>query len=133
MLQTKAVRVFALLAAGVLMAGHALASECRKKTNLQATALGAPLDTSGAAEVRARADRQRFKVSMDARVPDGTSSVVKANGLTVGVIRINFGDGQLELDNGDGDVLPVELGDVCTIGMVTVEDGNGNAILQGAF
>ncbi len=133
MLQKYAARTSALLAAGALVAGQMFAGECRKKIPLQATPLGASLDTSGSAEVRARGERQRFKVSMDARVPDGTTFIVKANGLTVDVIRIDFGDGELELDSGDGAVLPRELGDVCTIGMVTVEDGSGQVILQGNF
>ena len=119
------------LAAGLTVPGFG--GDCQKKTEMRPTGAGMARDISGKAEVRARGQRQRFKLSMDARVPDGTTFVVWVNGSAVGTATVDFGDAELELDNGDGAVLPIPLADVCTVGMVTVTDGSGQPVLQGNF
>lgn len=121
------------LALAAALAIPGLAGDCRKKTELQPTGAGMANDISGKAEVRARGQRQRFKLSMDARVPDGTTFVVLVNGSAVGTATVDFGNAELELDSGDGAVLPTSLGDVCTVGMVSVTDGGGQPVLQGNF
>ncbi|MBI4524735.1 MAG: hypothetical protein HY695_13100 [Deltaproteobacteria bacterium] len=107
-------------------------ANCQKKIALTATAAGAALDISGTAEVRKRGAQQRFKVSMDAAVEDGATFVVFANNLPVGTITISLGDGELEVNNNNGKVLPAGVNPVCSIGPVVVVDGN-TVVLEGSF
>ncbi|MBI3780028.1 MAG: hypothetical protein HY278_03070 [candidate division NC10 bacterium] len=107
-------------------------ADCRKKISLAATSAGAAIDSSGTAEVRAQGAKQRFKVSMDARVADGTTFAVFANGQLAGVITIELGDGELELNNNNGKTLPDGVNPVCAISTVEVTDGS-NLILHGNF
>lgn len=51
----------------------------------------AGLDVSGQAEVRDQGGRQKFKVSMDARVANGTTFIVMANGAATGTVTIVAG------------------------------------------
>lgn len=109
-------------------------ADCSRKGDLAVTAAGAALDISGKVEVRARGNRQRFKLSMDARVAEGTTFAVYANGNLAGTITINaFGDGEIELANDAGKVLPAAITPVCSIQTVEVRDGNGVAVLSGTF
>jgi hypothetical protein len=125
------------LFSGLLMAtfaaSNAAAEECRKKITLQPTAAGNASDISGASEVRARGEEKRFKVSMDARVADGTVYVVRVDNSVVGTISISFGDGELELNTNDGAVVPPALSQVCTAGYVSVTDAAGTPVLTGNF
>lgn len=113
------------------MAVQAFAADCQKKITLQATAAGAAIDASGTAEARARGRQQRFKVSMDAAVPDGTTFMVFANGQPAGTITIALGAGELDLNNNNGNTLPAGVNPVCSIDSVDVIDGTGTAVLQG--
>ncbi|MBL8177295.1 MAG: hypothetical protein JNK48_21650 [Bryobacterales bacterium] len=108
-------------------------ADCRKRTALRSTAAGAGLDVSGQAEVREQGGRQKFKVSMDARVANGATFIVLANGAAAGTITIVAGDGELELKNYDGQTLPSAVNPVCTVGPVVVTDANGVAVLSGSF
>jgi hypothetical protein len=121
---------FAVLA---MVVNFAEASDCRKKISLDATSAGAAIDSSGTAEVRAQGAKQRFKVSMDARVADGTTFAVLADGLLAGTITIALGDGELELNNNNGKTLPAGVAPVCEIGTVEVKDGGSNLVLNGSF
>lgn len=108
-------------------------ADCRKRANLTATAAGAGLDVSGQAEVRDQGGRQKFKVSMDARVANGTTFIVLANGAAAGTITIVAGDGELELKNWDGQTLPSAVNPVCTVGPVVVTNSSGVPVLSGSF
>ncbi len=114
------------------MTGSALAS-CQTKVALSITAAGAAIDASGTAEARAQGSRQRFRVSIDARVADGTTFLVYANGSLAGAITIQLGSGELDLSNADGKALPPGVSPVCGIGTVQVSDGAGTVVLQGNF
>lgn len=128
---------FTLIAAAflmmVLMAAPNFAAGCQKKIPLSITAAGFAIDSSGVAEVRARDARQVFKVSMDARVADGTTFFVSANGLPAGAITITLGGGELSLSNSNGQTLPSGVDPVCKIGLVEVKDGSGTVVLNGNF
>lgn len=117
----------AALAAAITTPAQA---ECRRKISLQAAIAG---DFSGKAEVREQGSAQRLKVSMDARVPDGTTYIVTANGFAVGTMTIRLGDGELELTNANGKVLPNGASPVCSVGPVSVVGSDGRTILHGAF
>ncbi len=119
--------------AAVLTAGLAVAADCQKKISFQPTALGAATDTSGTAQVRARGERQRFKVSLDSRVADGTTYVVSVNGMIAGAILIELGTGELEFSNENGKILPAAVNPVCSAGMVMVADSSGSVLLSGVF
>jgi hypothetical protein len=124
------------LAVGLLILGSlsvAQAADCQKKVQLQITAAGAAIDSSGAAEVRSRGRRQRLKVSIDARVADGTTYAVFVNNQLAGTLTISLGDGELELDSGDGANLPAGVTPVCGISTVDVKDSNGTIILHGTL
>ncbi len=128
-------RITVALAAVALMAAMVAQADSgfRKRITLSATAAGAQIDASGTAEVRASGTQQRFKVSMDARVADGTTFAVYANGNLAGTITIVLGAGELDLNNNNGNVLPVGVDPVSGIKSVEVKDGNGTLILSGSF
>ncbi len=132
MIRKQLMVALAALALVLTMAASSYA-DCQKKIALNEEAAGLAIDASGTAEVRARGDRQRFKVSMDARVDNGTTFAVFANGQLAGTITIDLGAGQLELSNADGKTLPAGVDPVCGIGSVTVQDKNGTVILSGKF
>jgi hypothetical protein len=113
------------------MTGYASAADCQKKIALTSTGI-AP-DASGSAKVRARRVKQSFNVEAEANVPDGTTYMVFANGQPAGTITIAFGEGELELNNNNGKVLPVGVDPVCSISSVAVLDSTGATILQGSF
>ena len=120
-----------VLALGVAMAAPAWA-DCQNKIALNVTPAGATIDASGTAEVRGEGAKQRFKVSMDARVADGTTFEVFANGQLAGTITIALGAGELDLNNNNGAVLPTGDDPVCSVSTVDVLAA-GAAILQGTF
>lgn len=131
---TKKNLALTLVALALTLTGaSALAADCQHKAALNITAAGAAIDASGTAEVRARGERQRFKVSMDARVPDGTTFAVFANSSLAGTITIVLGDGELDLSNADGKTLPAGVNPVCGIHSIQVQDGNGTSVLDGSF
>jgi hypothetical protein len=109
------------------------AGGCDKRIDLVPTPEGNADDISGHADVRQRGTQQRFKVSMDARVEDGTTFVVFANGRLAGTITISLGDGELELNNNNGKKLPTGVDPVCSIGAVVVVDENNTTVLEGSF
>src|SRR5262252_715508 len=115
-------------------------ADCRAKINLNVGPAGLGLDVSGTAEKRAQGTQQRFKVSMDARVPNGTtynvfvfSPTSAANGSPAGSIIITLGAGELSLDNNNGATLPTGVDPVCNIGRVEVRNGAGGVVLSGNF
>lgn len=107
---------------------------CQKKVNLIVTASGAARDISGRAEVRSDGARQRFKLSMDARVAAGTVYSVFANGVLASTVIIDaLGNGELELSNENGRLLPASLNPVCAVSLVEVKDTNGVVVLYGSL
>ncbi len=122
----------AVLALVLAVATHASA-DCRNKITLSPSTAGASIDASGTAEVRARGTQQRFKVSIDAAVPDGTTFNVFANSQLAGTITIAAGAGELDLNNNNGNTLPSGVDPVCSISSVEVRSGNGTVILSGSF
>jgi hypothetical protein len=112
------------------MTAPAAMADCRKRINLHPAVAG---DWSGKAEVRQQGGQQQFKVSMDARVADGTTYIVSANGLAVGSITIRLGDGELQLSNSNGKMLPQGAQDVCSVGPVSVIDSDRKTLLTGSF
>ncbi len=125
----------ALAAAALLLTAVATqaGSDFRNRITLFATAAGAQIDASGTAEVRASGTQQRFKVSMDARVADGTTFAVFANGNLAGTITIVLGAGELDLNNNNGNILPAGVDPVSGVKSVEVKDGSGTLILSGSF
>jgi hypothetical protein len=115
------------------VAAQAFAVDCRTKIPLTATADGVAIDASGTAEAREVGAQKRFKVSMDARVADGTTFAVRVNDNLVGTITIVLGEGELGLNNNNDNVLPDGFNLFCTIGLVEVKDGAGTVVLQGTL
>ena len=122
-------------------------ADCRSRIELAASPIAQANDISGKAEVRAEGARQRFKVSVDARVPDGTTFAVFTNGALAGSITIALGDGELELssitiplangelelNNANEQTLPAGVSPVCSIQSVEVKAGDGTVLLSGNF
>lgn len=109
-------------------------ADCQKKTALNVTAASNRDDISGTAEARSLGKRQRFKVSMDARVVEGMVYAVYADGNLVGTITIDaFGTGELEISNDNGKPMPAAINPICAVRTVDVRDLNGVSVLSGSF
>lgn len=121
-----------MLAATFGMEAYANA-DCFNKISLSPTDVGVANDISGKVAFEENGSSQRFKVSMDARVADGTTFVVFANGMPAGMITITLGSGELDLNNHDGAILPAGLDPICNISSVLVTDGAGNPVIEGIF
>ncbi len=132
MLRNKGMK-FLAVALALLTTTAATAADCRKKVALQPAALGITLDASGTIEARAAGTKERFKVSIDARVPDGTTYVVLVNGMIAGTITVSLGAGELQLETNDNKAMPSAVASVCTIGSVAVIEPQGTPLLTGAF
>jgi hypothetical protein len=130
-MQKRRTTALLVLALGAAMAAPAWA-DCQKKIALSITPAGAAIDASGTAEVRSQGAQQRFKVAIDARVADGTTYEVFANGQLAGTITIALGAGELDLNNNNGAVLPTGVDPVCSVSTVDVLAA-GTVILHGAF
>lgn len=106
------------------------AGEIRLRTDLTGGAI-AGKTPHGHAESRSQTGRNRseFKVEVeDVNLADGTSLEVDVNGAKVGTLTLKLGEGELELDSQDHDIVPaVKKGDVVTV------VGAAGALLSGAF
>ena len=138
-------RLRAALAAAVLMAGAAtiLVADNDKnhnndnnnnQTRLRTRLAGASIKgvtPEGSADFRSESKgRMRLQVEVEhVNLPGGTSLDVSVGSQMVGHIVLSaFGEGELELDSQDGDVVPaIQKGD-----MVVVSNA-GMAILSGVF
>lgn len=108
--------------------------DCQKKITLSVTATSNRDDLSGIAEARSVGKRQRFRVSMDARVAEGTTYSVYADGNLAGVVIIDaFGVGELEISNDNGKPMPAVINPLCAIRLLEVRDSNGIVVLSGSF
>ena len=113
--------------------GSALAAksgETRLRTDLTGGAI-AGKTPHGHAEFRSQTGRNRSQFNVEVEnvnLADGTSLEVDVNGAKVGTLTLKLGEGELELNSQDGEVVPaVQKGDVVTV-VSTV-----GAILSGAF
>jgi hypothetical protein len=111
----------------------AFASPCRLTTPLDITEKGAAIGSRGTTEVRAEGERQRLRVSMDARVPDGTIFGVFVNGALAGTFAIELGAGEVELSHGHESCLRSGMSTVQGIQRIEVMDRAGNQVLRGLF
>ncbi len=126
----------------LLLLGFALLStiavyasdDCRGEIRLTATEAGAAIAAEGRAELRSQDQgrEQRFKVEVRARVDDGTTFAVLANGEFVGTITMRGFEGELRFDNEEGP-LPPAIDPVCCVSTVDVVDGDHTVILHGEF
>jgi len=132
MLRKERLTAVLVLALGVATAVPAFA-DCRNRSQLGITAAGAAIDSSGQFEARAQGADQSFRVSIDARVADGTVFEVFVNSQLAGTITIALGVGQLDLDNKDGAVLPLGVDPVCGVTTVAVATPGGDVILEGSL
>ena len=108
-------------------------ADCRTKINLVVQPAGFSVDLSGSVEIRSQGSQERFTLSMDARVPNGTTYFVRVDGNAAGTITIVAGYGELELNNSNGKTLPAGVSPVCGIRTIHVLDGQGIILLQGNF
>lgn len=133
MIRHKLTLVVGMIAILLSASTFALA-DCQRKIGLTITPAGDARDISGTAEIRNKGKRQRFKVSMDARVAEGTTYAVYVDGNLAGTLTIDgLGDGELEVDNDDGRALPAAVNPVCSIASVEVRDADGVIVLFGRF
>ncbi|HEY6056394.1 MAG TPA: hypothetical protein VIV06_00100 [Candidatus Limnocylindrales bacterium] len=111
----------------------AFAVNCRLKSALDITARGATIGSKGTAELRAEGERQRLRISMDARVPDGTVFGVFVNGSLAGTLAIELGAGEVDLGHGDGTCLRSGVNALRGSQRIEVMDRAGNQVLRGTF
>jgi hypothetical protein len=102
----------------------------RMRRALEATPAGQAIFAKGYVELRFIGPREKFKVEVEAMAPEGTTFLVLANGLAVGTVRIQFGEGELELSNEDGRVLPEALRPLNAVSRVEVVNESGMVILS---
>ncbi|MBI1747289.1 MAG: hypothetical protein HYR55_11950 [Acidobacteria bacterium] len=131
-MRTKLTIVLLSLAIVATMALNVMA-DCQNRIILSATPDGAAIASRGNAEVRDRGGRQRFKVSMEANVADGTSFFVYADGQSVGDLTIQLRRAEFEVQSDDFQPMPPELDPVCGVSLVEVVDADGSLILSGNF
>ncbi len=99
--------------------------------SLMTTSAGQSVRASGFWETRVRGDRERFKVEIDANMPDGATFLVLVNSLAAGSIVLKLHEGELELDTNDNKVLPEGVRPVGAIRSVQVLAPDGTVILEG--
>lgn len=104
--------------------------ENRARSFFRATEAGAGIRAKGHIDIRVREMRQKFTVEVEARVPDGTTFLVLADGQPAGVVRTVFGEGELELKNFDGHTLPAAVNPVASVRRVEVWDASGHLVLE---
>lgn len=104
-------------------------ASCRLTAPLDITVKGAAIGSKGTTEVRG----QRLRVSMDARVPDGTVFGVFVNGALAGTFAIELGAGEVELSHGHETCLRSGLNPVRETQRIEVMDRAGNQVLRGLF
>lgn len=105
----------------------------RRSLALTPTPTGASINAKGVAETRERGARQRFKIQVEAQVPDGVLFEVRVDGKPVGTITMRLGEGEFEVETNDGRTLPAGLNPVSGIKRVTVLNAGGVAVLDGSF
>ena len=110
------------------------AGDCRKQMQLSQASGGVFMEARGRAEITAHGDRQVFKVSINAPVPDGVPFLVFANGHLVGRVVMAGGSGRLDTSNEGKSSLPAMLKPVCSkIRTVRVTTPDGGLVLEGRF
>lgn len=80
--------------------------------------------------IRVRGQRQKFTVEVEARVADGTTFLIHANGEPLSAVRIFMGEDEVEFKNWDGQTLPVAIEPVTSVSRVEVFDADGVLILE---
>ncbi len=100
----------------------------RKRADLMATPAGLMIDAHATVETRVQGQRQRFKIEVEADVPDNTEFRVLANGMGLGNLMIRFDEAEFELD--ENATLPAGLNSVSDIKTVAVVASDGTVVLQ---
>ena len=111
----------------------AASSAVTKKVNLAATA-AAPAGGKGEMELRVRGVEERFKVEVEANVPDGTAWSVFVNGLPapLGTLTLKLQRAELQLETGA--TLPAGLASLSQITTVSVTAADGVTVpFNGTF
>lgn len=104
----------------------------RTRVSLAATPAGTTIAAEGQVEIRVQGQRQRLTIEVEANVPDGTMFRALANGLDVGGVTIQFGEGELRLGDDTGGQLGTGLTPAAVTSIV-VNDLSGTALLQAQF
>jgi hypothetical protein len=104
----------------------------RLNVRLMATPAGTSIGASGDVDIRAQGQRQRIRVEVEANVNDGTMFDVSANGVSIGTIKVQFNEGELELNTDGGRMLPGGLFPA-DITAAKVTDMSGSVILEAQF
>jgi hypothetical protein len=133
----KVFSVLFVLAMAALIAAPSVDAKSSAKIrrfSLVATDAGKAIDASGHARTRVRGSRQDLTVEVEARVANGTTYTVFVTNagvtVTAGTIKINLGEGEIELKNYDRKKLPAGVAPVSGITSVIVKDANGTVILS---
>lgn len=130
----RATAAYAAAVALMIVAGGsalvAKSGEARLRTDLTGGAIAGKVP-HGHADFRSEAGRNRSQLKVeveDVNLADGTSLEVDVNGIKVGTLTLKVGEGELELNTQDQEVVPaVQKGDVVTV----VE--TAGAVVSGAF
>ena len=116
---------------GITALSTQASAECHKKMELKST--GRVAEVSGEADVRSNDSLQRFKITTDAKVADGTTYVLYVNGLAAGTVTFLLNTGEAEFNNNNGGVMPNGAESVCSVSTVELRDANNLPVVLGAF
>ena len=122
-----------LMVAAMAVSGLAAqaSAECHKKMELRST--GRVAEVAGEIDLRSNDSLQRFKITTDAKVPDGTTYVLYVNGMAAGTVTFLLNTGEAEFNNNNGGVMPNGAESVCSVSTVELRDASNLPVVLGAF
>lgn len=103
----------------------------RTRVALAATDAGNLIGAEGHADLRAQGNEQRLTVEMEANVPEGIMFNLTANGIPVGAITIQLGEGEFEFDSGNGQLAGGLM--PAAITSIALSDSSNTVVLQAQF
>src|SRR5581483_11466726 len=103
----------------------------RTRVALAATDAGNLIGAEGHADLRAQGTEQRLTIEMEANVPDGIMFNLTANGVPVGAITIELGEGEFEFDSGNGQLAGGLMPSAIT--SIALSDSSNTVVLQAQF
>ncbi len=121
--------LLALLAVSAF-AFQASAADCHRKTTLKPA--GSVSDASGQVDVRSSGDVQRFKLDIDASVPDGTTYVLYIDNLATGTVTFLLHAGEVEFNNNNRGAMRNGV-DACSLSAVELRDASNQPVAIGTF
>ncbi|MFN7949114.1 MAG: hypothetical protein U0Z53_27420 [Blastocatellia bacterium] len=108
--------------------------EFHRRAELQKTESELEREHHGLVEIDRKGEKDRFRVSVETRAPEGTTYAIYADDRLAGIITIDaFGHGEFERRGDDGKPMPAVLSNVTAIAGVKVKNEDGMVVLKVDF